>query len=45
MIEKNLAYDLFEDEQTRKKLEKSIINSELFKAKNILNSFSPADLR
>ena len=43
MTEKNLAYDLFDDENTIRKLQKSILESELFKVRNILNSYSPVN--
>ena len=39
--ERNLAYELFDEEQTIRKLEKNILESDLCQAKNILNSFRP----
>ena len=38
---RNLAYDLFEDSQTIRKLERNLLNSDFYKAKNILSAFEP----
>ena len=39
---KNLAHELFDDDQTIRKLSKNLLNSDLFKAKNILGNFQPS---
>ena len=37
---RNLAYELFDENQTIRRLEKNLLHSYLFKARNILSSFS-----